>query len=326
MRLVGLLDTHSEMDPSEAGFHAYPIWGYQFSDGFFITKAADPALVGAKVEAIGDTAMKEVIDEGGQLHGSDNASARLAFAWFGLLPEVLEASKIVTDPAAPHIRLTLADGSTRTVDPPVESLDDVAGALDVVDFLEGRAPAAVAKRRTPVWFRLDAASSTFYIACNEAGADVGPALAELKKSLDGGKATRLVIDLRYIPGGRFEPARSFVDAVAAEARINRPDRLAVLIGREGFSAGAALASAFEAGTKATFFGEPTATGPNPFLDAQRVTLPRSGLTVLLPTTIARITTGEDQRTAIEPDVPIALSSKDFFAGRDPVLDAAFAKR
>jgi hypothetical protein len=30
----------------------------------------------------------------------------------------------------------------------------------------------------------------------------------------------------------------------------------------------------------------------------------------------------DERVAIEPHVPVAVTSTDFFAGRDPVLDAA----
>lgn len=31
---------------------------------------------------------------------------------------------------------------------------------------------------------------------------------------------------------------------------------------------------------------------------------------------------DDPRLAIEPDIPIELSSEDFFAGRDPALRAA----
>jgi hypothetical protein len=33
---------------------------------------------------------------------------------------------------------------------------------------------------------------------------------------------------------------------------------------------------------------------------------------------------DDERLAIEPDIPIALSAADFFAGKDPALDAALA--
>jgi hypothetical protein len=327
MQLVGLLDTHSEMNPWEAGFHGYPIFGYQFSDGFYLTKSADPTLVGARVDRIGETPIAQVVERAGRLHGADNESARLGLVgWLVFSPEVLKAFGIIADPAAPNIDLRLADGTTRTINPPVRSLDDVARELDIVDGLEGTAPEAVANRRTRVWSRLYEESSTFYIACNEAGADVSAALADLKKHLADADATRLVIDLRYNPGGRFEPARSFVNAIAHEERLNRPDRLAILIGREGFSAGAALASEFEARTKATFFGEPTATRPRPFLDGEEIVLPRSGLTVLLPTTIARVSSTDDSRAAIEPDVAIDLSAKDFFAGRDPVLDAALARR
>jgi hypothetical protein len=48
-------------------------------------------------------------------------------------------------------------------------------------------------------------------------------------------------------------------------------------------------------------------------------LPHSGFTISVPTSWDRL---GDDRPEIAPDVPMTLSSTDFFAGHDPVLDTA----
>ena len=35
---------------------------------------------------------------------------------------------------------------------------------------------------------------------------------------------------------------------------------------------------------------------------------------------------DDPRLTIEPDIPVALSSADYLAGRDPVMDAVIARK
>lgn len=327
MSLVGLLDTHSELAPYRADFHIYPIWAYRFSDGLYVTKAWDPKLVGARVDAIGNVPIDEVVDKVGDLIGSDNDSARLGLLPFYLFtPEILQALGIVSDEAAPAIKLTLADGSTTVVDPPIQGIDEFYASFDVVDALEGPAPDAVAKRRTPIWWTVDGPSKTFYLAYNQAGADPTEGLAALKSALADGSADRLVVDLRYDPGGNFNASLRLLNYVVHDERVNRPDRLAVLIGREGFSAGAALASKFDQATNATLIGEPTSTRPNPFLNAREVTLPHSGLTIALPTIAAQIAPPDDDRSAVMPDVEVGLTSVAFFAGRDPAFEAAKAPR
>ena len=77
-------------------------------------------------------------------------------------------------------------------------------------------------------------------------------------------------------------------------------------------------------TKAPFMGEATPARADNFLcDCVDVVLPASGFVVGIPSYTFH--TG-DQRPEIAPDVPMALSARDFFGGRDPVLDAALARR
>jgi hypothetical protein len=95
-----------------------------------------------------------------------------------------------------------------------------------------------------------------------------------------------------------------------------------MTGRENVSAGTVVARELDSGTKATFIGEMTPARADGFLcDCYQIILARSGLDVYVPTFTFGL---GDPRPAIEPDIPMSLSAKDFFAGRDPVLGAALA--
>ena len=67
-------------------------------------------------------------------------------------------------------------------------------------------------------------------------------------------------------------------------------------------------------------GEPTpARADNFTCDCCDIALPHSGIVVTVPQVVAN---NGDTRPAVLPDVPMALDSADFFAGLEPVLDAA----
>ncbi|HKQ53744.1 MAG TPA: hypothetical protein VJT74_15315 [Pyrinomonadaceae bacterium] len=56
-------------------------------------------------------------------------------------------------------------------------------------------------------------------------------------------------------------------------------------------------------------------------DAIFFNLPYSGLLVILSNVVWNLSGPYDTRRWIAPDVPVALSSADYFADRDPALDA-----
>jgi C-terminal processing protease CtpA/Prc len=99
-------------------------------------------------------------------------------------------------------------------------------------------------------------------------------------------------------------------------------QLRVLIGRSTFSAAMQLAVDIERRTPAQFVGEPTGGSPNHYGDAGQVVLTDSRL-VAYVATLSWTTAGEgDERLMLEPDLPVPVRSADYFAGRDPVLEAA----
>jgi hypothetical protein len=98
-----------------------------------------------------------------------------------------------------------------------------------------------------------------------------------------------------------------------------------LIGRLTFSAGTSLAVLLERrAAHAVFFGENSGGAPDFWADPETVTLPNSGLHVLIASRYFGIGGPDDARTTIAPDVRVGMTSSDYFSGRDPVLDAALS--
>jgi hypothetical protein len=79
------------------------------------------------------------------------------------------------------------------------------------------------------------------------------------------------------------------------------------------------ASDMERLSNALFVGEPTAGAPSSWGDPRKVTLPNSGLIVRISSIYWRDWTADESRPWIAPDLPVAISSGDYFAGKDPVV-------
>ncbi len=318
--LAGLLDTHSWSGPSES-LHAYEILFYPFSDGWFVIRAVDPSLVGARLVSIGGVPVDQVEATLRPLVPSDNESGELD-ALEGLFSyvEYLHGTGIVADPAKPTYVLEHPDGSQVTVDPAAVSTGTWEQELGIVGDLIGDAPEAVARRTEPVWTKLDKKTKTFLFSYNDyTETDLPPAIAAMQKALKDGSADRVVLDMRYLRGGNGSLAGPLILALSIDPKLRKAGSLDVLIGRENVSAGTVVAANLDQQTQARFIGEQTPARADNFLcDCRDIKLPNSGLVVSVPTYTFH--TG-DQRDSIPPDVPMALASTDFFAGRDPVLDA-----
>jgi hypothetical protein len=172
---------------------------------------------------------------------------------------------------------------------------------------------------------LDKKRSTFLISYNDyTDHDLPAAIEAMRSALDAKSADRVVLDMRYLRGGNSSLADPLISALTGDPRISRKGGLVVLIGRENVSAGTVVAAAIDKGTEATFVGEQTPARADNFLcECRDIQLTNSGFRVTVPTFTFH--TG-DPRDSIAPDVPMRLASADFFAGKDPVLDAVLDDR
>jgi hypothetical protein len=315
--LVGLLDTHSGIMPN-GGLHPYEVMFYKFSDGWFTVAAKDASLIGSRLISIGghpvdevESTLRPLIPHDNEMGFLDGVEGALSYV------EFLHGSGIVTDPAKPQYVLQRADGTQVTVDFPVVDEGTWEGEFHILGDLVGRAPEAVARRGEVVWTRLDKATKTFLASVTDYG-DMSAAATALTAALDSGKAGRVVLDMRYLRGGSGD--FGLFDVLKNDPRVNREGGLTVLIGRENVSVATLFVYQFDVQTHALLVGEPTPARADNFrCSCVDINVGQSGIVVTVPGSMSY---NGDPRSEIAPDVLMPLRSADFFAGRDPVLDAA----
>jgi hypothetical protein len=316
--LVGLLDTHSGLYSIPGGWHFYGVLPYRFSDGWFVVNADSPKLIGDEVVSIGGVPIEDVVTRLAPLVPHDNPTGLLGnILWEINSVEYLNGAGIVRDTEHPGFVLRTPDGGSVTEEP--NATPEQQYTLPSPGYLTGRAPEAVKRRAERIWTKVDTEHRVFLISVNDYG-DMVAAGQAMTAAFDAKQVDRVVFDMRYLQGGSGDIG--ILDTIKADKRVNRPAGLTVLIGRENYSAATSVAEFFDRETEAVFVGEPTPARADNFrCDCHDFQLPHSGFWLTVPTWYDRF---NDDRPEITPDVPMALSSADFFAGRDPVLDAALS--
>jgi hypothetical protein len=132
---------------------------------------------------------------------------------------------------------------------------------------------------------------------------------------------RLIVDVRQNGGGNNSTYYPLLDALKNRLVVRR-SRPVVLTGRTTFSAAGNFVAEVEQFTRARLIGEPPGGSANQWGDFAPVALPNVGLEVMVATVYVERGRDGDTRPAIEPHVRVELSSADWLAGRDPVLQAA----
>jgi hypothetical protein len=136
-------------------------------------------------------------------------------------------------------------------------------------------------------------------------------------------ARNLIVDVRRNSGGNGFLNRPLVNALV-HFETDAPDhRIYGIAGRNTFSAAQNFINVVEGMTDAIFVGEPTGSRPNMIGESTTVILPYSGLRTSISSRLFQDSHAHDDRVWIPPDVPVTMTSTDYFENRDPVLDAVF---
>jgi hypothetical protein len=150
---------------------------------------------------------------------------------------------------------------------------------------------------------------------------------EVRDLLESGDVRRVIIDIRQNPGGDNSTYLILRDLLEAFAEAN-PGATTVLTDRVTFSAASNFATEIERRTDARFIGEPMGGGLNFWDDVRWLELPNLPVPMRAAISVRHwvFADPDDPRLTIEPDVPVEVTAADFFAGRDPALEAALAGR
>jgi hypothetical protein len=322
MRLIAMLgerDGHSGLFPIQTAharsLNAYPLRLYRFPDGLYVIRALDASLVGAKVTAIGGVPAAEVEARVRPLVPGDNDWSRLDnLPYFVVVAEVLDGLGIGST-----WELELRDGTRRHESPQPISVGSWISSLGG-SWWQGarRAPLYLRLSHVPYGLSRIDRGRALYMSYNQT---TDPAFVprRLVRLARNKRVRRVVVDVRLNGGGNNTTYYGLIQALR-HPRINRPGKLAVLIGRRTFSAAGNFAGEVDRRTRGRFFGEPTGGAPSQWGDHSAIPLP--SLSVNAGTAVEYVGDPSDTRTSTEPNVPVSVTAADFFAGRDPVLAAA----
>jgi hypothetical protein len=145
----------------------------------------------------------------------------------------------------------------------------------------------------------------------------------LSRTLERSGARHLIVDVRRNNGGNNALNRPLVRAlVAFEMQPGR--RIWVITGRTTFSAAQNFINQVERWTGATFVGEPSGSKPNFAGEDTELLLPYSGLRGSISTRWWQDSDPLDRRQWIAPHLSVGVRSTDYFANRDPVLEAVLS--
>jgi len=318
-----------------------PVDFYWFEEGLFIV-AADVRyqdLLGARVLRFGDHSVEEVLQALDPLISRDNDMATKVMGPMRMrnLP-LLHGLGLLPDPE--KVSLSVADraGKVRTVtlpaEPGIPSRRLWEGIPDDWRILHRTLPEPLPlylrNIYAPYWFEYLSESRTVYFQFNRVKNDPKEPLADfssrLFKFIDEHDVDRLVIDLRWNNGGDTTLEPPLIHGLIRSAKINRPGKLFVIIGRRTFSAAQNGATLIEHNTDAVFVGEPTGSSPNFIGEEASFELPYSKLAANVSDLYHQSAWPFDHRTWIAPLIYVPPTFAAYRANRDPALEAVMAYR
>jgi hypothetical protein len=305
-----------------------PVDFYWFADGMYVVGAREDHrdLVGSRVVRIGRLTPPELVTALGAYVPRDNPMRILSLgvSFQSDYPFQLQALGAIDDTT--RVPIVVEDGSGHT--------RELALVADDKRIPQARLTPRDTGAANPLWLRNTAANIWMtplagehaiymqYNACADAPTLTIEAFAgRLRTALRDSTIRDLIIDVRRNGGGNSLLNLPLHQAIFEFAAASPSHRIWVLAGRHTFSAAQNFVNYVERFTNAVFVGEPTGSSPNFTGENGEVVLPFSGVIAEISNANHWSAFWEDQRPWIAPTIPVALTAADYFANRDPVLDA-----
>jgi hypothetical protein len=316
-RLVAALgDGHTDLEA--LGTHGvYPLQLVWFEDGIFVV-GAEPAnrwAIGRRLAGIGAQSIDQAIAAMSPLVSRDNDAGLRGLLPTLLLDPVLLAGTDLGSADGATFRLADQDGSIRELAlRPVPRPVSVEPPRSLPLHLQGPL--------TRYWNKYVEADHLVYFAYNACAEDpsVGPFAQFAASTLafaDQHRVDRFVIDLRRNGGGNSRILQPLIDGLAARPAL--AGRVFVITGMHTFSSAVLNAMDLVRHAHATLVGGPTAGKPSGYGEVKTFALPHSKLVVQYSTKL--FSNPDFPGDALEPKIPVKVTSDDWFSGRDPQMDA-----
>jgi RNA polymerase sigma factor (sigma-70 family) len=341
LRLMATLgDGHCYVFPTDAftarmPFRQLPLRLYHFADGLFVidAEAGHERWIGRKITHLETVATEYALRRIAAYVPSDNrytsrilgpilCGHRGILEMFGLNPQADEVSLRFVGPNG-------NPGEERIGFVPFRKLSQTERKLPP-SRLAGTPPAPLYLRKTATnfWFEALPQGKAVYFQFNQVldapEESIETFSARLDTYLRQQRPGLLIVDVRNNNGGDASLLDPLVGALQDFERRDSTAKLVVITGPYTFSAAQIFIARVDHQTKAVFAGEPSASKPNFVGEDSPRELPWSRLAASISDRYHESIPG-DTREWIEPEIKVELSSGDYFANRDPVLEAVLAR-
>jgi hypothetical protein len=318
MRLVASVGDAHTMVGGWATAGVYPLAIASFDDGYFVIGADRAWAIGGKLVSINGHPIDDVIARVTALISRDNANGIRAHAPDVLVDAALLAGLDIAPVTGATFVIADAAGKTRELAvTPGKTYAQAAPPKQLPLHLQGPS--------YNYWNKYDEADHLLYFAYNACAED--PKAGPFAKLADGTLAfidqhevDRFVIDLRRNEGGDSTIIQPLLAGLAKRPAIP----VFVIIGMHTFSSGVFAAMDAKRQLHATLVGGPTSGKPNAYGEIKMLVLPKSHLKVQYST--KKFSFPDFPGEAVTPDIPVSVTSADWFAGRDPAITAIVAAK
>ena len=333
MLLTLLHDGHTGVDIDQDA-RRLPVRLYFFKDGVFVIDASDghKELIGSRVLRIGSRSVDELLTELPRYVPHDNA---MNIKWRG--PATLTRTQFLQALGAADsldsATLTLARDGRKSRVVKLSSIpvtDRELVGLVPPSQASAPPPRYLKQPSTTYWFE-PIGTETLYLQFNGVfdmrGGPSIPEFAEaVQKELAKGAVQNLIVDVRLNSGGDLGLYPPLFRVLAGFRASSSQHRIFCIIGRNTFSAAQAFIGDLERFVSPVFVGEPSGSSPN-FTGESTAwfELPYSHTRVNVSERYHQHSTfPDDARKWIAPRIPVELTSTDYFANRDPAMEAILA--
>ncbi|MEA2578083.1 MAG: hypothetical protein QOD78_1671, partial [Chloroflexota bacterium] len=316
---AGGRDAHTGLYPwspdSRYPVHSLPLRLWLFPDGIHVVDALAPyeELIGGRIDTIADHPIDDVLAALDPLIPRDNdATVRLLTPRYILMPEVLHGLGLADDVGPVTLGIVDQAGKAQDVAVTPIPMADYNGWAGPYGLHIPADPDVLYLSRMdePLWWsRLDD-GTTLFVQYNRVDILEGSFLRELMDEAAAPDVGRVVVDIRHNFGGEVQALSPILTAIATPANA-ASGRLFLVTGRNTFSAASMFAAMLQARTNLTIVGEPMGGSPNMWGNNRDIELDHSGLVVSVATSFELATTQGDQRTTIDPDLPVPLTFRDW---------------
>lgn len=350
--VCSIRDGHSYLGTSGIKeFNIYfPLRLFSFRDGVFIT-AIDKNYsdyLGARVLEYGNVSIEKAFELAGTITSSDNQFGRLSNAPRYLAnARMLRGLKIIDSLDSLSLKIVTRDGQRKELT--LSSFVDEEnrewfdrqdtgplGVEYVNAFSSGKIALPIYMKHVGEHYSNYAfehlkAKKVLYMQFNMSMNQQGESFSQFFQRMfdyaDSHKneIDKMVIDIRFNPGGNGAIILPFVNEIIKRDWINQQGKLFVLTSRATNSAAVLLMGDMDLHTNVTFVGEPAMNAFNMFsISRDLAILPNSKYHFLLSTGRFSLTWPANDDLYVCPDVPVVFTSADYFAGKDPVLDTVLS--